>query len=208
MRAPTDPISELRWLSCVNASSVNTIPAFGVVRETACDVAGVLTVDQPNADSQEVLVNGPVPIPPSGKGLVTWDAPLFVIYDNGDGTPADEEGWGPGNGSYKLRKGGAGFVCVDSASATNAGPDPEHTSIVAANHRAYFRRQRGPLLGKLDGTLSAGSSATMSIWDGASDTGANVTVYNWFGTDVASGKKVMAAWFPGAGKWYVVAADC
>ena len=198
-------------LACVNASSSNEIPAFGLVRVTACDDAGVLTVAKPNADSQDVLVNGPTPIPASGKGLVTWDHPVFAIYDDGDGTPALDEAWGAGNDSYKLQKGNTGFLGEGAGSASNAGPDPDDASIVAANYRAYFRRlpPAANHLGRLDGTCSAyGGSATMSIWDGTSDTGNNITVYNWFGTDVADDKRVMAAWFAVANKWYIVAADC
>lgn len=69
----------------------------------------------------------------------------------------------------------------------------------------------GVLFGKLDGALSQGSSATMSIWDGdpLADTGNNETVYDWYlstGESIDSGKKVKAELK--RGKWYVTAAEC
>lgn len=66
--------------------------------------------------------------------------------------------------------------------------------------------------GTLDAALTVGSSATMSVWDGATlaDSGRNVTVYDWWlgtGRQLASGTKVSATWH--SGKWYLeVSADC
>jgi hypothetical protein len=69
------------------------------------------------------------------------------------------------------------------------------------------------LIGKLDAELTAGGSATMSIWTGAggseSDSTENVTVYDWLlgsGQTVASGKKVVVAYINGVP--YVIAAEC
>lgn len=68
--------------------------------------------------------------------------------------------------------------------------------------------------GKLDGSLSAGGSATMSIWyyngSAQADTGANVTVYDWLlaSGSIASGKKVMAFYDARDGRYYVGAAEC
>ena len=66
------------------------------------------------------------------------------------------------------------------------------------------------LVGKLDGDLAAGSSATMSIWEGntLADSGRNITVYDWFlpsEKKLASGAKVAAFW--ASGKWYVDTTD-
>ena len=66
------------------------------------------------------------------------------------------------------------------------------------------------LVGKLDADLTAGSSATMSIWEGSTlaDSGRNVTVYDWFlptGKKIASGARVAAVW--NSGKWYVDTTD-
>lgn len=66
------------------------------------------------------------------------------------------------------------------------------------------------LFGKLDGDLAAGSSATMSIWEGSTlaDSGRNITVHDWFlpsGKKLKSGAKVAAVW--NSGKWYVDTTD-
>lgn len=71
----------------------------------------------------------------------------------------------------------------------------------------------GLLMGVLDGAMSYGGSATMSIWafngSADADTGANVTVYDWLlstGQTIASGKRVVAAFV--GGRWRVIAAQC
>lgn len=64
-------------------------------------------------------------------------------------------------------------------------------------------------IGVLDGALSAGGTATMSIWDGGSDTTENITVNDWLlptGGEVASGANVIVGLV--AGEWYVIAAEC
>ena len=66
------------------------------------------------------------------------------------------------------------------------------------------------LFGKLDADLTAGSSATMSIWEGSTlaDSGRNITVHDWFlptGKKLKSGAKVAAVW--NSGKWYVDTTD-
>jgi hypothetical protein len=71
--------------------------------------------------------------------------------------------------------------------------------------------------GKLDGTLSEGGTATMSVWHYSGgyevDSGDNITVRDWLlasGQYVSSGKKVVAAFMrgPDGPKWYVIAAEC
>lgn len=68
--------------------------------------------------------------------------------------------------------------------------------------------------GKLDGALSQGSSATVSLWWGGStpyDSGINVTAYDWLlksGQQLDAGTKVKVEWFPQDGVWWVTAAEC
>lgn len=70
------------------------------------------------------------------------------------------------------------------------------------------------LRGKLGGALSAGGSATMSIWyyngSAEADTAVNITVYDWLlaSGSIASGKKVVAHWDARSGRYYVTAAEC
>jgi len=69
--------------------------------------------------------------------------------------------------------------------------------------------------GKLDGALSFGGSATMSVWywngSAEADTTVNVTVYDWLllsGQSVASGTQVTAAWDARSGRYYLTGAQC
>jgi hypothetical protein len=70
-------------------------------------------------------------------------------------------------------------------------------------------------IGKLDGALSQGGSATMSLWewDGStfSDSGTNCTVYDFLlaaGQSIASGKKVVAFGHKQSRYMIVLAAEC
>ena len=100
----------IRWLSCRNDSSSEEIPAYGAVRPVSVDDDGTLVVAEPDEDSQWVYLAGPEPIPASGYGRCTADAPVFALYDSGDGTPALDEAWGAASGSYQLAKDNTGFV--------------------------------------------------------------------------------------------------
>lgn len=70
------------------------------------------------------------------------------------------------------------------------------------------------LIGKLDGALAQGGSATVSIWTGAggseSDSGKNIVAYDWLmktGADnIATGKKVVVTIINGVP--YVTEAEC
>ena len=69
--------------------------------------------------------------------------------------------------------------------------------------------------GKLDGSLSAGGSATLSIWawngTAEADTGENVTVYDWLlsgSFTLASGAQVTAGWDRRSGRYYVTGGSC
>lgn len=101
-------LASKRYLSAKNNSAVNTIPPFGLVRVVSVDSSGLYTVDQPNADSQQVLVNGPQAIAPSGYGAVTQDWPTYAAYTGGP--PATGQTWGAASGSYYLTSGKTGFT--------------------------------------------------------------------------------------------------
>lgn len=65
--------------------------------------------------------------------------------------------------------------------------------------------------GTLDGTLTFGGSATLSVYSAGSDTGANVTVHDTLllsGQTVAAGKFVTAGWEASSGRYYVTGAQC
>lgn len=71
--------------------------------------------------------------------------------------------------------------------------------------------QAGYLLGVLDGPLTAGSTATMSIYGSAGDTGADITVRDYFmlpGDALPSGTKVGATYVPYWKQWIATEATC
>jgi len=78
----------------------------------------------------------------------------------------------------------------------------------------YVLPLNGKVIGKLDGALSQGGSATVSIWGGEggeeTDTNVDVVAYDWLlesgADDIASGKKVVVEWINGVP--YVTAAEC
>ncbi len=146
MLARRDAVSQIRWLSCKNAN-VGTIPAFGLVRVTGANGDRVLTVDKPNADSQAVLVNGPADIPAGGNGICTRDSPADVLYDTGDGTPANGDTWGAAAGSWKLRSGKTGFAIEDAAAGRAYAENNSFVPGAAANvgpfPYQYFRQLSG-----------------------------------------------------------------
>lgn len=193
----------MRWLEFRNDSS-DVVPAFGIVRITGSITRRrqtVLKVDQPNTYGSQFLhaVNGPQEVSANKYGLCTLDFPAIALYDDGDGTPAFGEAWGPRDDSWKLRKSTGGFQVVGS-------PDTEASIVLVS---------RSPMLsflGKTDAAINKGNSGTVSIFAGAlgseSDTTVNMSgVYNRF-ANVASGKWVRCHWNHDAQKWELVSAEC
>ena len=72
----------------------------------------------------------------------------------------------------------------------------------------------GFVKGKLDGSLSFGGSATLSVWawngSAEADTGSNLTVYDWLlvsGQSIAAGTQVAASYDVNSGRYYVTGAQ-
>lgn len=114
MRQPQDPTSATRWLPVYNTESI-PIPPFAVMRTTGIDSDGIYQVAQPNADSMtEVLINGPVSIPPLTKGSGHRTDPAQVLIETIDGTPAVGNDYGTEASNWKLRKNKTGFRVLGS----------------------------------------------------------------------------------------------
>jgi hypothetical protein len=63
----------------------------------------------------------------------------------------------------------------------------------------------------LDADLHQGSTAVASLWWAGSDSGVNVTAYDWLlknGTMLPTGTKIKVEYFPQDAKWWVTAAEC
>lgn len=108
------------------------------------------------------------------------------------------------------------ILATDESQYLGIVPDPDMPPDDAGE--PFWRILHGgrpTLRGKLDGTLTAGSSQTVSVWrtdtSGTNiDTGENVTVYSWLMSSgsVASGKMVWANWEPESGRYVLANAEC
>lgn len=129
--------TNLNWRPALNAESADA-PPFALVRVTGRDSAGVYTVAQPDTDGGPAWVNSPLAIAADGAGggAICPDGPVDALYDPADGTPAVGETWGAGAGSWKLRKGMAGFVVVGTAD-TDAELVPVLRDLTAASGSAF-----------------------------------------------------------------------
>jgi hypothetical protein len=113
-----------QWVEVKNNNAAQ-VPAYGIMRITGVSVVNtgrvVITVDQPNAygDIGTCLINGPTPIPSGLYGMGTRMGIITAYYDNGDGTPAFGDFWGPRTGTWKLKKNTGGFFCLGGP--TNSG---------------------------------------------------------------------------------------
>lgn len=156
MLTPLDHVEAIRWHPFLNNSG-ETVPAWAVLRVESLDgETGLYTLRKPNADSQlNVVFNGPTDVPTGGYGACTRDYPATVLYDAADGTPAADQEWGAGNGSFKLRKGKAGFriiggvvaadTRVEVAAMGGGGTDPSAVVQVTSERvsTVYYRSYKG-----------------------------------------------------------------
>jgi hypothetical protein len=147
----------------------------------------ITAVKQPTSTAGKTYcVNGPTPIAASRFGRACFGPVVLVKYDTGSPATDDRYGW----------KDGQGTVVKDSNALFNVLRVVDTTNKLMLG--AIFT-SAGICIGKLDGSLSQGSYATVSKWTCAggsfSDTGDNVTAYDWLmksgATAIASGKKVV-----------------
>lgn len=103
-------------------NSGETIPARGIIRVVGVTVhegRDVLDGRKPNSFGSQYMhfVNGPEAIPVAELGYCYYPetagefsgGETWALYDDGDGTPAAGESWGPREGTWKLRKNTGGF---------------------------------------------------------------------------------------------------
>lgn len=172
-----NPYMSIQRLPCQNNSSTNTIPPFGLVRVVGTNADGALLVDQPNADGQDVYLNGPTAILPNqgpplyrgGCGVVTKSFPIWAQYDPTSGMPAIGQTWGAKAGSYLLTYGRNGFAIQGSPVSANGQQGPPRVLIVPSTLPLSFIAvsQTAPktiYLGRsvTDAVLKAGSNVFSS----------------------------------------------
>lgn len=109
----SDYTTDVSWRPAVNGEG-EECPAFGLVYVAGRDAAGVYTFYKPELDGGPVWVNSPLAVPAAlaGGGAITAGGPVDALYEAADGTPVPGETWGAASGSWKLRKGYAGFFVV------------------------------------------------------------------------------------------------
>ncbi len=103
----------IRYLRAINNTS-GDIPAFAAVRITGTDADGNFTVDEPDADNETVFFAGPNGILKGQVGVITYDAPMTVSYNTGDGDPDVDDELGSASGDWNLRTGKHGYICISN----------------------------------------------------------------------------------------------
>lgn len=106
-------MSRPEYLPVTNAHGTRA-PAFAVAKVSGADAdRSCYNVTRPDTDDDPgVLVVGETSIDAGATGKATAAVIVPAAYDADDGTPAAGEEWGPGAGSWKLRKGKQGFRCI------------------------------------------------------------------------------------------------
>jgi hypothetical protein len=182
MRTPIHPIDRIHWCNCVNGGG-ETIPAFGAVRVASVADDGTLSVEKPDTDGQDVFFNGESDIPAGGYGVCTRDWPAYALYESGDGSPGSGDKWGAGAGSWKLRKGKAGFRVLGGATGSRVQVRGAASSADTVNYVAQTPGGGIPALsGTTPGSASCGIyhlvSGSLSVLNDANNNPITETVYS------------------------------
>lgn len=200
-----------RWLPAKNTGATDVSP-FGVV-EIVAIIDDPLTVDKiwevrrpTSATPGAVAICGPGGIAASGYGSVTMTEPFQVLVDSGT-TPAVGTTLGPKNASFETDNTGDYFLSLSAALST-----PKR--VLAKWNTSPGGR---PYVGLTDGTITARSgttlgSGTVSLYHNSgttlSDSGTNVTAYNFGANSIAVSTYVQVEQFAPNGDWFVTAVDC
>ncbi|MFA5445332.1 MAG: hypothetical protein WC262_10220 [Bacteroidales bacterium] len=180
------------------------IPPYGLCARGAInsvqDVPIWSAVQPTSTFCRDFLVNGPVTVPNGAMGRCYTGPVVLVAYETG--TPSIGDGYGAKPDQFTAAVNYPEcLICRGIYDSTN--------KIMWANLHIIEE-----VIGKLDGALSQGGSATVSIWSGEGgsevDTGINITAYDWLmksgADDIAAGKKVLIRWINGVP--YVTEAEC
>lgn len=181
------------------------IPAFGCMAVTgieASDDRVIVTVAKPSTTFRwSYLFNGPRPIESLGRMAIPDRPHVLGLYNSG--TPAIGDVYGPTPGQWYLTKNYPGVLSIFGVrDATNKHAFGRHTEI-------------DTIIGKLAGSLSQGSTATVNVWGGTGGSEAviaslTLTGRDWLmksgATAIASGKKVIVERINGV--IYVSEAEC
>lgn len=192
------------WKQWRNDGATEVGP-FEVFRITGNEVIGdenVALGELPSTTfGRSYAVNGPMAVPASGYGVYQSGPEVLVAYDTGTPAVGDSYGPKPSQGTV-VKNYPATCECLGIVDSTN--------KIMRARWHPIDH-----IIGKLAGSLSQGSTATVNVWAGAGGseaviTSLTVTGRDWLmktgATAIASGKKVVVEWIDGVP--YVVEAEC
>lgn len=192
--------AEMTWV--FKNDSQEAIPPESIVRLTGIEIRATgeiyLKGEKSDDQSDQLLAVTRMLTVDAGKYVKCEPIGNVLIgkYYVSDGTPANGETWGLGD-IYRFRKnlGGGQFIVVGSDE------ERELVVVMAVGPRT--------LLGKTDGTVSADSTGTVSIYSGdlgsETDTGDNKTAYNR-GDDIDA--DIWVELTPRGGGWEMVPLEC
>lgn len=186
------------------------VPAYACLAITGggktSDGRDYVTVDQPSTTfRRQYVFNGPRAITYESGVTQYLSVPVkeYVTGYYNSGTPAVDEGWGPTPGQFYLTKNYPEVLTV--------------AAITDSTNKYVFGRIKTitHVIGKLAGSLSQGSTATVNVWGGAGGSEAVISSLTLTGRDwlmksgataIASGKKVLVEWINGIA--YISEVEC
>jgi len=187
-------------------SAAEEAPAYAIMAVTGVHKLDsgsiILKIDKPSSTFyRRYIVNGPTAVAASNTGTYQPGPDVKVAYDSG--TPANGEGWGPKANQWTVTKNYPATCLIDDI-------------YDSTNKIAYARLGTiDIIIGKLAGSLSQGSTATVNVWGGVGGSEAVISSVTLSSRDwlmktgaaaIASGKKVVVQWINGIA--YVTEAEC
>lgn len=176
-------------------------PAYGIIKLNGVTGTNNEVLDGSKPDTtftRLYAVNGSKAVAASSYGICYIEGLQKVLYDS-TGTPANGESWGVKPGEWAAYKWYPGWTCYGIQDGN------EHLATC-------YIDPINTLLGKADGTIAKGASATISLYTGnttPADMTINLTAYDYLlttGNTVAANKKVIVQWI--GGTWWVTAGEC
>lgn len=198
-------IGSQEWWPAYNSSGAD-IPAASIVKIIDLKVVQsrfYLEVDECDSAANFILgVTGPQQDMASGSygDVKPMGGVFYCKYDTADGTPANEENWGPDNGTLLLKKnfGGGQYAVIGSDS---------DVEIAVVMHTAAVHRW-----GKADTAIVENATGTVSIYSGTGaksawvDTEDDVTARNLSDSQADAGSFV---WLTYKGsEWTLLPLEC
>lgn len=158
------------------------IPLYSCVRVTAFDPnTGMFSLAKPDTDGQFVFLTDKTSIASGSNGVFSDSFPMLANYDSADGTPAIGEAWGAGAGTFKLKKGKAGFVIAGDPNTADETVPVRRVDASTDSVADVTYSQRG-VVNLSDQFLGAGTKKfeklLLSATPGSDDASKDITLEN------------------------------